>query len=86
MLQTLNVMSTNSIKTIALITFQCCPIAACYNTTTFVIIQCINVVKRRAINILCLHSSIVCSKNRKRKKQKKIMKEKKRKEKDHKLT
>jgi hypothetical protein len=54
MLQTLGAMSTNSMKNnIALIIFQCCPIATCYNATTCAIIRCKAIVKKKMPLISC---------------------------------
>jgi hypothetical protein len=44
---------------------QCCLISIHCNATTFAITQCMAIIKTKATNILCIRSSIVCSKNKK---------------------
>jgi hypothetical protein len=65
MLQTLDAMSLHGKQQFALIVLQCCLIAIHSNATTCAITQCMAIVKTRATNILCLCSSIMCSKSKK---------------------
>jgi hypothetical protein len=74
---------TNSIKNnIALIIFQCCPITTYYNAITCAITPHMAIMKTRANNILCLRSSIMCKKNKKKFKKNKIHERKEEERKD----
>jgi hypothetical protein len=73
-------MLTNSIKTIALIIFECCPIATCYNITTFVIIRCLEIVKKNP-SIFCAYTHTLCVLKIEKKNKSKITRRRKEKEK-----